>query len=140
LIPTTVTKYYKWLSLATLLVSIIGTVVLFDKESIGEKLWIGFLVNLQFHMVFQFLSRAPVGIYEHTKKQNPKHKKLAKMIWVFFSWAAVVGSVVGLFGFLNSAIDNHQQLVAFMIFPGMFLGGYASVLKINASALEQDSK
>jgi len=126
----TISKYYKWLSGVTLILSIVGPIFLIDGP-MGEKIWIGVLVNLQFHLAFQFLSRVPFGMFQYIESGNPGIKELAQKFLRLFSWIVIVLAVVGFLGFLNVAIRDYAKLLAMMVFPAMFLGGYSSKIKLS---------
>jgi len=126
----TIQKYYKWLSVVTLILSIFGGLILIE-GTIGERIWIGVLVNLQFHLAFQFLSRVPFGMYQYVEKGNPGIKELARKFLIFFSWMVMILSVVGFAGFLKVALNDYPKLLASMTFTAIFLGGYSSKTKFS---------
>lgn len=97
----------------------------------GEKIWIGVLVNLQFHLAFQFLSRAPFGMYQYIKKGNPAISGLARKFLTIFSWMVMIMAIIGFIGFLSIAINDYPRLLATMTFPAVFLGGYSSKIKFS---------
>jgi hypothetical protein len=127
-----ITTYYNWLSLVTLIVSIIGTIMLVDGTAI-EKVGIGLLINLQFHISFQFLSRVPFAMYALIQKDNTWKRwlvpKILKVCSVFIMFGAVIAFIV----MLKSVIMNHQysQLIVTMTFLGIFLGGLSLNLKLR---------
>jgi hypothetical protein len=127
-----ITTYYKWLSLLTLTVSIVGTITLVEGTAL-EKLGIGVLINLQFHMAFQFLSRVPFGMYTLIADDNTWKRRLVPKILKFFSAFIMFGSVTAFIGMLKSVIVNHQysQLIVTMTFLAMFLGGLSLNLKLR---------
>jgi len=118
----TISKYYKWLSVLTLIVSIVGPMTLVE-GTVGERIWIGLLVNLQFHLAFQFLSRVPFGMYQYVGKENPGIKELTKKGLRFFSWMVMILAVIGFVGFLNAAFHDYSKFLATMTFAAVFLGG-----------------
>ena len=126
----TISKYYKWLSVVTLIVSILGPWTIIE-GSIGEKFWIGLLVNLQFHLTFQFLSRVPFAMYQFVGKENPGIKSLAQRALRFFSWMVMILAVIGFVGFLNVALNDYPKFLATMTFTAIFLGGYSSKIKLS---------
>lgn len=84
-------SYYKWLSLVTLIVSIAGTITLEEEgEDIVNKFWIALLVNFQFHLAFQFISRVPYGIYKYVECNNHQMKITAYKLLKFFSWLIMI--------------------------------------------------
>jgi hypothetical protein len=125
-----ISKYYKWLSLVTLTVSIVGPLTLIE-GTIGEKIWIGLLVNLQFHLAFQFLSKVPFGMYQFVGQRNPETNKLAQKLLILFSWMIMILAVVGFIGFLNVALRDYSKLLAAMTFSAIFLGGLSSKMKFS---------
>jgi len=128
----TITTYYKWLSLVTLVVSIVGTVTLVEGTAI-QKLRIGLLINFQFHLAFQFLSRAPFGMYTFLENDTTWKKRLVPKILKVFSVFIMLGAVIAFIGVLKSAIVSHQysQLIVTMTFLAMFLGGLSLNLKLR---------
>lgn len=126
----TIQKYYKWLSGVTLILSIVGPLILIE-GTIRERVLIGVLVNLQFHLAFQFLSRVPFGIYQYVEKGNPGIKELARTFLILFSWMVMILSIIGFAGFLKVALNDYPKLLATMTFTAMFLGGYSSKIKVN---------
>jgi hypothetical protein len=127
-----ISYYYKWSSLVTFIVSIMGPLVLIE-GTLVEKFWMALLVNLQFHFAFQFLSRLPYGIYKRIERENPGTKIPAYKILNIFSWIMMILSIMGFVGFLNSVIAHHhyEQLMVTMTFIAIFLGGYSSYLKLK---------
>ena len=125
-------QYYKILSVVTLLSSI-AFLIFPNGQEISERIGPAIGINIAFHLMFQFLSRVPIGIFEQIEKSNPTHRKLAHKMMTWFSIAILVISVLGTFGFLNTVIfeQEYERLFALTIFAGVFLGGYASKLKLN---------
>ena len=125
-------QYYKILSLITLLSSIVF-LLLPNEQEISERIGPAILMNIGFHVPFQFLSRIPIGVYERTEKDNPEYKKLAHKLMIWFSIATMTVSVLGTLGFLNTVFREQQynRLFALVIFWGVFLGGYSSKLKLS---------
>jgi hypothetical protein len=117
----TITTYYKWLSIMTLLVSIVGTIMLIEGTKL-EKLGIGVLVNLQFHMAFQFLSRVPFGMYSLVENDNKRKRAIGQKILKFFSVFIMIGAVIAFLGMLKSVIvsQDYSQLIVTMTFLAMF--------------------
>jgi hypothetical protein len=128
----TITTYYKWLSLATLIVSVIGSMTLVDGTVI-KKLGIGLLINLQFHLAFQFLSRVPFAMYTLLENDKTWKRRLVPKILKVFSFFIMFGAVIALVGMLKSVILNHQydQLIVTMTFLAMFLGGLSLNFKLR---------
>lgn len=126
----TISKYYKWLSVVTLIVSIVGPILSVEGTR-GEKIWIGVLINLQFHLAFQSLSRVPFGMYQYVEKGNSQIKGLAKKFLILFSWMVMVLAIIGFVGFLKAALNDHPKLLATMTFSAIFLGGYSSKIKLS---------
>ncbi len=135
-----ISTYYKWLSLLTLIVSIVWSITLVE-GTVTEKFGNGLLVNLQFHLAFQFLSRVPLGIYQRIERENSKIKTLSLKILKIFSLFIIILSVIGLVSLLSSAMTDrkYEELIVTMTFIAMFLGGYSSNLKLveNSSTLHQ---
>lgn len=128
----TITIYYKWLSLVTLTVSIIGTITLVEGTAL-EKLGLGVLINLQFHLVFQFLSRVPFGMYALVENDDTWKRRLVPKILKVFSVFIMFCAAIAFIGMLKSVIVNHQysQLIVTMTFLAMFLGGLSLNLKLR---------
>lgn len=126
----TISKYYKWLSVVTLVVGIVGPILLIE-ETVGERIWIGVLINLQFHLAFQFLSRVPFGMYQYVENGNPAIKGLAKKFLIAFSWMVMILAIIGFVGFLNVALNDYPKLLATMTFTAVFLGGFSSKIKFS---------
>jgi hypothetical protein len=126
----TIQKYYKWLSVLTLIISIVGPIILIE-GTIGERIWIGVLVNLQFHLAFQFLSRVPFGMYQYVEKGNPGIKGLARKFLIFFSWMVMILAIIAFAGFMKAALNDYPKLLATMTFTAIFLGGYSSKTKFS---------
>ena len=106
----TIKTYYKWLSLLTLTVSIVGTITLVSGTAI-EKLGIGALINLQFHMVFQFLSKIPFGMYTVVENDNTWKRRLVPKVLKVFSVFTMFGAVVAFIGMLKSVSESSVQSV-----------------------------
>lgn len=128
----TISKYYKWLSLVTLIVSVVGPLTL-SEGTVGEKLWIGLLVNMQFHLAFQFLSRVPYGMYRYVGQESPQMKTIAHKMLNVFSWIIMIFSIIGFVGFISSLVTDRQydKLIVTMTFIAIFLGGYSFNLKLR---------
>lgn len=125
-----ISKYYRWLSVVTFIVSIVGPMTLIQ-AAVGEKILIGLLVNLQFHLAFQFLSRAPFGIYQYIENKNSKIKTVARTAFLFFCWMVMILSVVGFVGFINAALNDYSRFLFTMTFAAIFLGVYSSKTKLH---------
>lgn len=128
----TVTTYYKYLSLVTLLVSVVGSITLVDGTTI-EKLGIGTLLNLQFHLAFQSISRLPMGFYTLLEDDKTWRRRLLPKALKFISIFFMVASVFAFIGMLNSVKASHDysQLMVTMTFLAMFLGGLSLKLKVR---------
>lgn len=126
----TVQKYYKLLSVVTLILSIVGPIILVE-GTIGEKIWIGVLVNLQFHLAFQFLSRVPFAMYQYVERGNPGIQGLTRKFLILSSWMLMIFAIIGLVGFLKAALNDYQKFLAIMTFTAIFLGGYSSKMKFS---------
>ena len=128
----TVTTYYKWLSLLTLIVSIVGTMTLVEGSGI-EKLGIGVLINLQFHLVYQFLSRVPFSMYALVENDKSWRRRLLPKMLKFISVFIMFGAVFAFINMLTSVMTSHDysQLIVTMTFFGMFLGGLSLNLKLR---------
>lgn len=131
----TIKKYYKWLSVVTLILSIVGPTILIG-GTIGERIWVGVLMNLQFHLTFQFLSRVPFGMYQHVESDSP-WTKLTRKFLIFFSWMTMFFSIIGFAVLLMVALDDYRNLLVTMMFPAIFLGGYSSKVKLDSRATKQ---
>lgn len=129
----TITNYYKWLSLVTLIVSVVGMITLVE-GTVTEKFGIGLLVNFQFHLAFQFLSKVPFGIYKLVvENDSPRKRALVHKVLKFSSLFIMIAPLVPFVGMLNSVIKNHEydQLIVTMTFIAIFLGGYSLNLKLR---------
>lgn len=126
-----ISTYYKWLSLATFVLSVAGPMTL-TEGSIREKLWIGLLMNGQFHSAYQFLSRVPFGIYQQIQQFSPQ-RALARKIFIGISLFLMIAPIVPLIELLKSAFgdDRYEQLMVAMTFLAIFLGAYSLNLKIR---------
>jgi glucan phosphoethanolaminetransferase (alkaline phosphatase superfamily) len=116
--------------MVTLIVSIIGTITFIDRTAF-EKLGIGLLINLQFHLTFQFLSRVPFAMIALVENDRTWKRRLVLKILTFFSVFIMFGAVIAFIGMLKSVISNHQysRLIVTMTFLAMFLGGLSLNLK-----------
>lgn len=129
--PRQISAWYKWISLITLAFSIGGPLVLVEGPT-SDTIWIGILMNLQFHLAYQFLSNAPLLMYQSMDQQNFKFRLVLEKMLKAFSWAAMAIAPVGLAGVIADAIHDQPKFLATAVFPGVFLGGYASVAKFRA--------
>lgn len=127
----TINKYYKIFSLITLLT---GITFLFipNGQEISEKLGPAIGINIAFHIVFQFLSRAPYGITQVIDQEHPM-ANFAKKLMKWFSIALIVLPIIGTIGLLNSIISEHhyERLIVLTIFAAVVLAGFASKLKLE---------
>lgn len=123
--------YYKWLSFVTLALSGILPMVLIE-GSIGEKLWIGLLMNGQFHLAYQSLSRLPFRMYQQIEPFSPQ-KAVARKMFQFMSLFMMIGPIFLLINLVRSAISDHkyEQLLVIMTFIAIFLGAYSLNLKLR---------
>lgn len=123
--------YYKWLSFVTLALSVILPKVLIE-GSIGEKLWIGLLMNGQFHLAYQGLSRLPFRMYQQIESFSPQKTGVRKM-FLFMSLFMMIGPIFPLINLVKSAISDHkyEQLMVIMTFLAIFLGAYSLNLKLR---------
>jgi hypothetical protein len=98
-----------------------------------KKLGIGLLINLQFHLAFQFLSRVPFAMYTLLENDKTWKRRLVPKILKVFSFFIMFGAVIALVGMLKSVILNHQydQLIVTMTFLAMFLGGLSLNFKLR---------
>jgi hypothetical protein len=125
-------KYYKILSLGTLGLSLAFLMVSSD-QAVSEKLWVAIMTNIVFHILYQFVSRMPIGIYQSIETENSRIKRLVLKMMKVFSIVAMVLAVLGTIGFINSIIseERYEQLIMVTIFGALFLGAYNSKLKLN---------
>jgi len=128
-----ISKYYKWLSLATLALSVLGPMSLTD-GSIGEKLWIGLLMNGQFHLAYHSLSSLAFGVYEQIQPLSGQ-KSLARKMFIGISLFMMIGPIVPLIELVRSAIRDHEyeRFMVTMTFFGIFLGACSLNLKIKGA-------
>jgi len=126
-----ISTYYKWASLATLILSVVGPMTLTD-GSIGEKLWIGLAMNGQFQLAYHSLSSLTFGIYQQIQPLSPQ-KALARKIFIGVSLFWMIGSIVPLIELVRSAISDHkyEQLMVVMTFLALFLGACSLNLKLK---------
>jgi hypothetical protein len=132
MISANILKYYKWLSLATLIASIAGAITLYD-GTIIEKFGIGLLINLLFHLPFHLLNRLLFGLYDSIETDNRQIKIFVRKALKIFSLAVMAFSLIGFIGLLNSVFNNHHydHLILTIAFVGIFLGGYSSNLNLS---------
>jgi hypothetical protein len=126
-----ISNIYKAFSLVTLAISAFLT-IFYIEESIGVRVGIGIMFNLQFHFAYLFLSRAPFEMYRHVEKQKPESKKSALKMFRLFSWAAMIMSAIMLVIILSIAVSDPKALVGVMTLIAIFLGGYSSLVKFSA--------
>lgn len=127
-----INKYYKILSIVTLVASLV-LLFLPNEQGIPQKLGTAFGVNLSFHLVFQFLSRVPYGFSQLMEKENSSIANLANKLLKGFSTATMLLAVIGTLGLLYAIISEqyYERMIMITLFAGVFLGGYASKLKLN---------
>ncbi|MFN9862749.1 MAG: hypothetical protein ACK55U_04995, partial [Bacteroidota bacterium] len=71
------------------------------------------------------------GMYQYIEKENPAISVLARKFLTIFSWVVMIIAIIGFIGFLNTALNDYPKLLATMIFPAVFLGGYSSKIKFS---------
>jgi hypothetical protein len=125
-----ISKIYKVFSLVTLAISAV-LAIFFIQESIGLRIGIGIMFNVQFHFAYLFLSIVPLEMYRHVEKQKPESKTLVLKMFILFSWATVILSAIGFVGLLSIALRDPKVLVGVMTMIAVFLGGYSSVVKLS---------
>jgi hypothetical protein len=125
-----ISRYYGWLSVVTFIVSIVGFMIV-TEGTVRERIWIGILINLQFHLAFQSLSRLPLAMYQFIERGNPGIKELAKMFLRLFSWTAMILAIIAFIQFLVAAFSDYTKLLVTMTFLAIFFGGYSSKLKLD---------
>lgn len=125
-----ISTIYKAFSLVTLAISAI-LAIFFIKESIGLRVGIGIMFNIQFHLAYLFLSRVPLEMYRQVEKQKPESKMLALKMFRLFSWAAMIVSAIGFVGLLSIGLRDPKVLVGLMTLIPVFLGGYSSLVKLS---------
>jgi hypothetical protein len=93
------------------------------------------MTNIVFHILYQFVSRMPLGIYQFIQKDNSQIKGIALKMMKVFSVVTIVLAIIGLMGFLNSIIseERYERLILITIFGALFLGGYNSKLKLRSA-------
>ncbi len=130
---SSISTYYKWASLLTLALSVVGPMKLVD-GSIGERLWVGLLMNGQFHLAYHATSSVAFGMYRQIPPLSP-HKALALKFFISFSFFWMIGPIVPLIQLVRSAISDHkyEQLMVIMIFFALFLGACSLNLKVKES-------
>ncbi|MCD9014400.1 hypothetical protein [Parachryseolinea silvisoli] len=126
----TIQKYYKWLSVLTLILSIVGSTILIE-GAIGKRIWIGVLINFQFHLAFQSVSRVPFFMYQHVGRDNPRIKALARKFLIFSSWMMMVFAIIAFAGVMKDALNDDPKLLVMMTFAAIFLGGYSSKKRLS---------
>ena len=126
-----ISTYYKWLSLATVALSVVGPMTL-TEGSISEKLWIGLLMNGQFHLAYHSLSSLTFGIYQQIQPLSSQ-KALARKIFIGISLFMMIGPVVPLIELVKSSISDHkcERLMVIMTFLAIFLGACSLNLKVK---------
>lgn len=125
-----ISNIYNVFSVVTLAISAV-LAIFFIEKSIGLRVGIGVMFNLQFHFAYLFLSRVPLEMYRQIEKQRPESKTLALKMFRLFCWATVIFSGVGFVGLLSIALRDPKVLVGVMTLIAVFLGGYSSVLKLS---------
>jgi hypothetical protein len=127
-----ISTYYKWASLVTMALSLLGPMTL-TEGTIGEKLWIGLLMNGQFHLAYQFISRVIFGMYMQIPTDNLQKKQLAQKILIGASLFIMIMPILPLIGVVKSAIIDHQydRLMVTMTLVAFFLGGYSLNIKLR---------
>lgn len=127
-----ISKYYKSLSLVTLTFSVIGPMIL-TEESFGEKLWIGLLMNGQFHLAYHALNSLAFGMFKKSQSQYNNHKVLARKIFIGISLFMMIAPIIPLIELVKSSISDHkyERLLVTMTFLGIFLGAYSLNLKVR---------
>jgi L-asparagine transporter-like permease len=125
-------KYYKQLSIFTLAASLTLFFIPSEQE-IFENILQAIMLNVMFHIAFQFLSRIPIGMYESMERDNSKLKGLTLKIMKFLSIFFIVMSIFGSISFLISMIskERYEHLIILPVFGVLFLGGYHSKLKLS---------
>ena len=127
----TINKFYKIFSLVTLLT---GITFLFipNGQVISEKLGPAIGINLAFHILFQFLSRAPYGLTQIIDKEHPM-SNLAIKLMKGFSIALIVLPIIGTVGLISSIIIEYyyERLIVLTIFASIVLAGLALKLKLE---------
>src|SRR5688572_13804326 len=108
-----ISNIYKVFSLVTLAISAV-LAIFFIEESIGLRVGIGIMFNLQFHFAYLFLSRVPLEMYRHVEKQKPESKTLALKMFRLFSWATVILSAIGFVVLFSIALRDSKVLVGVM--------------------------
>jgi hypothetical protein len=65
------------------------------------------------------------------EKGNPAIKALARKFLTVFCWMVMILAIIGLVGFLKTALNDYPKLLAIMTFTAVFLGGYSSKVKFS---------
>ncbi|MEQ9404600.1 MAG: hypothetical protein RIM99_13495 [Cyclobacteriaceae bacterium] len=123
---------YRLFAIMTL---VIGTAIIIipGELHLTDKLWIALSLNLSFHIVYQFISRAPIGLLEQIQNDKPAIKKVAhkllKGFSILFILAPIPASILLLISIVSE--DEYESLVVLLIFFALFLGGYQSKLKLD---------
>jgi hypothetical protein len=127
----TISKYYKWSSIATLILSVVGPMILVE-GSVGEKLWIGLLMNGQFHLAYQTLSRLFFEVYNQVQ-DGTTQKRYARIIIIGMSGFMMIAPIFPLIGLVKTVITDHkyEQMMVIMTFLAIFLGSYSLNLKLR---------
>jgi len=126
-----ISTYYKWLSLFTLALSVAGPMKL-TEGNISEKLWLALMMNGQFHLAYQSLSRLPFGMYQQIQPLSPQ-KASARKIFIGISLFMMIAPIVPLIELVKSAISDrkYEQLMVTMTFLAIFLGAYSLNVKLR---------
>lgn len=129
-----ISTYYKWLSLATLALSVLGPMTLTD-GTISEKLWIGLLMNGQFHLAYHSLSSLAFGMYQQIQPLS-RQRAAARKIFIGISLFMMIGPIPMLIELVRFAINEHKydQLLVTMTFLAIFLGACSLNLKVKGAA------
>jgi uncharacterized membrane protein len=128
-----ISKYYRWLSLVTLAFSVVGPMVL-SNGSIGENLWIGLLMNGQFHLAYYSLSGLAFEMFKKFQSQSSL-KVWVRKIFIGISIFMMIAPIIPLIELVKSSINDHkyEQLLVSMTFVGLFLGSYSLKLKVKSA-------
>ena len=124
-------KYYKVLTVITLVISIFY--ILISDEQSTEKYWAALGLNIAFHIVYFFVSRAPVGQFELLEKSNLQIRSISLKILKGISVFLVIASVIATCSILvrTFTTQQYETLPGVMIFGALFLGGFLSKLKLD---------
>jgi hypothetical protein len=123
-----IAKLHKYLAYVTLIVSMIY-VFLYSEEIWTTRLTVLVFINLSFHLIYQFTSRAPYGLAVHLKSQGV----LGPIFMKGFSYAIIIVALLGIVGLIYSIVIEkfYERLFIIPVLFGAIFGGYVSKTRLD---------